>query len=262
MHNFLDLDRYRLDQPESAEWQALVDRCRSDLAGNGMFNLDGLMDAQAANAAAQSLRPKFETESFHHQREHNVYFTKTVPGLAEDHPALARFRTSNHTLCADQLAGTPIDDLYRWPEFALFLAAYMNKPALYIMADQLAGLNAMSYHEGQQLNWHFDRSEFTTTMLMQAPQIGGEFLYRTDLRSADNPNYDGVAKLLRGEDAEMRSMSVSPGTINVFRGKNTPHRVAPVRGPDARVIAVFSYFEKPGVTFSDEERIGFYGRAA
>jgi|LakMenEpi03Aug12_release.lakeMendotaPanAssembly.Ray.scaffolds.fasta_scaffold4317074_1 hypothetical protein len=29
---------------------------------------------------------------------------------------------------------------------------------------------------------------------------GGELAYRTNLRSADDPNYDGVATLLRGED--------------------------------------------------------------
>ena len=27
------------------------------------------------------------------------------------------------------------------------------------------------------------------------------------------------------------------------------------------MIAVFSYYERPGVLFSEEERIGFYGRA-
>jgi len=32
-------------------------------------------------------------------------------------------------------------------------------------------------------------------------------------------------------------------------------------GPRARMIAVFSYYETPGVAFSAEERLGFYGRA-
>jgi hypothetical protein len=35
----------------------------------------------------------------------------------------------------------------------------------------------------------------------------------------------------------------------------------PVGGRD-RVTAIFSYYERPGVTFSDEERHGFYGRAS
>jgi hypothetical protein len=130
------------------------------------------------------------------------------------------------------------------------------------MADPLARLNAMAYGEGQGLNWHFDRAEFTTTLLLQAPAGGGSFDYRTDLRSETDPNFDGVARLLRGEDPARKSLTLAPGTLNVFRGKNTAHRVTPVRGTTDRIVAVFSYFDRPGVTFSPEERIGFYGRAA
>ncbi len=120
----------------------------------------------------------------------------------------------------------------------------------------------MSYQAGQALNWHFDRSEFTTTLLLQAPERGGEFEYRTDLRSDDDPNYDGVAKLLNGQDDRIKKIALTPGTLNVFRGKNTAHRVTPVEGENARIIAVFSYYDRPGVTFSQEERVGFYGRAS
>lgn len=262
MYEFLDLKRYPLDKPGSAAWQALVERCRADLERDGMFNLEGLMDRSTAEAAGAGLAEKFATECYNHAREHNIYFAKSIPGLPEDHPALTRFNTSNDTLCADQVRGTPMDLLYRWSPFAQFLAATMHMPALHIMADPLAALNVMSYREGQLLNWHFDRSEFTTTLLLQAPEQGGEFLYRTDLRTADDPNYDGVARLLRGEDPLMRSLTLTPGTLNVFRGKNTPHKVAPVKGARTRVIAVFSFYEKPGVMFSKEEQIGFYGRAA
>ncbi|MEZ5746970.1 MAG: 2OG-Fe(II) oxygenase [Paracoccaceae bacterium] len=261
MRQFLDLDRYPLDRPGSTPWGALVARCRADLARDGMFNLEAIMDPAAAERAAADLTEKFAAESFHHARDHNIYFTDAIAELPDDHPALTRFTTSNDTLCNDQVKGTPMDLLYRWLPFATFLAAAMDKPALFTMDDPLAGLNVMSYREGQQLNWHFDRSEFTTTLMLCAPDEGGEFLYRTDLRSAGDPNYDGVARLLRGDDPDQRSLTLKPGTLNVFRGKNTPHRVAPVRGPRARVIAVFSFYERPGVSFSDEERIAFYGRA-
>ncbi len=36
--------------------------------------------------------------------------------------------------------------------------------------------------------------------------------------------------------------------------------MTPVAGARERIIAVFSFYERPGVLFSDEERIGFYGR--
>jgi len=261
MRDLLDLDNYPLDGPDSPEWRALVERCRADLARDGMFNLPGFMRPAIAQSAAQALAPKFATESFRHERAHNIYFLKSLPDLPDDHPALAQFLTSNDTLCQDQMPGTPMAQLYDWPPFAQFLAATMQKSALHPMSDPLAGVNVMSYREGQALNWHFDRSEFTTTLLLQAPTKGGEFVYRTDLRSDEDPNFDGVATLLRGQDPQVRRLTLAPGTLNVFRGKNTPHRVADVGGETPRVIAVFSFFEQPDVCFSDEERIGFYGRA-
>jgi hypothetical protein len=261
MRNILDLDRYPLDRPDSPEWRALVARCQGDLERGGMFNLDGFLWPEVAQAITDALLPRFDSDSFRHEREHNIYFLKDIPGLAPDHPALVRFLTSNNTLCEDQLGETAMLRLYRWPEFARFLAAVMQQDALYPMADPLAGLNAMSYNEGQALNWHFDRSEFTTTLLLQAPDEGGEFIYRTGLRRDDDPNYEGVARLLQGKDPEVEILRLTPGTLNVFRGKNTPHRVGDVRGDRARVISVFSFFDRPGVTFSDDERVGFYGRA-
>lgn len=262
MHDILNLKDFPLHRPQSAEWRALVDRCRDDLAQNGMFNLDGLMLPSVAAAEAATLTPKFTSEGFRHARQHNIYFKKSMPGLAADHPALARFETSNQTLCADQLAGSALLRLYEWPEFATFLAATMNRPVLHTMPDPLARVNVMSYGPDQALNWHFDRSEFTTTLLLQAPEAGGAFEYRTDLRSADNPNYDGVARVLAGQDPDVRQLTLTPGTLNVFKGLNTAHRVTPVQGPKTRIIAVFSFYDRPDVRFSREEQLGFYGRNA
>lgn len=260
MQDLIDLDTYPLDQPTSPRWSELVAQAKSELASGGMFNLPGLLRPEACDAILMETKPKFATEAFEHRRSHNIYFRKSIPELPDDHPALAQVTTINHTLCADQVGGG-LDRLYRWEPFRAFLAATMDKPALYEMDDPLSRFNAMAYRAGEGLNWHFDRSEFTTTLLLQAPQAGGTFEYRSDLRSDTDPNYDGVARLLRGEDPAKRSLTLAPGTLNVFRGKNTAHRVTPVEGTSDRIIAVFSYYERPGVTFTAEERLGFYGRA-
>lgn len=257
---FLNLAEFPLDRSDSAAYRALVLRCREELARDGMFNLDAFLNADAAQAEADAHMPLMDTESFLHARQHNVYFKKDVPGLVPDHPALASFETSNNTLCADQLPGSRVAQIYAWPPLQRFLAEVMEKPALYPMDDPLASFNVMRYKEGQALNWHFDRSEFTVTLLLQAPKVGGAFEYRTDLRTADDPNYEGVAQLLAGNDPEMRQMNVIPGTLNVFRGVNTPHRVTPVKGDRARMIAVLTYYEQPGARFSESEQLGFYGR--
>jgi hypothetical protein len=260
--NFLNLSDFPLDQPASEAYRALVQRCRAELDADGMFNLDGFLHADAAQAEADAHTPLMDTASFNHARRHNVYFRKDIPGLAPDHPALVEFETSNNTLCADQLPGSRVAQIYAWPPLQAFLAEVMGKDALYPMDDPLASFNVMRYREGQALNWHFDRSEFTVTLLLQAPKEGGAFEYRTDLRTADDPNYDGVARLLAGDDPEMRQMNVIPGTLNVFRGVNTPHRVTPVKGDRARMIAVLTYYEQPGARFTEAEQLGFYGRIA
>lgn len=262
MRDILELDRYPLDKPGSPAWDALVTRCKADLAREGMFNLKGLMRPDAITRAMAEVGPIMERLSFLHKRKHNIYFRKEVPGLAEDHPALKTVDTINHTVCGDQLEQTVIDWIYSWPQMAVFLAATLDKTSLFTMADPLARMNIMRYGDGEALNWHFDRSEFTTTLLLQEPSGGGEFLYRTDLRSDTAPNYDGVAAVLEGRDTSVKSHVLKAGTLNVFKGKNTLHKVTTCTGATSRFIAVFSYYERPGVRFTKEEQVGFYGRAA
>jgi hypothetical protein len=258
----LDLDHHPLHEIGSVRWQALVDRCKADLSADGMFNLEGFVRPIALTRAVSEIRPVMDTRSFVHRREHNVYFSNSVAGLAPDHPALARMETINRTVCADQIAESTVVRIYEWAPLIVFLAAAMGKEALYPMRDALARVNVMAYRHGEALNWHFDRSEFTTTLLLQSPSEGGEFLYRSDLRTEGDPNYDGVARLLSGEDPQVKTLRLSAGTLNVFRGRNTAHRVSIVRGSGQRMVAVFSYYDRPGVTFTREEQIGFYGRTA
>lgn len=261
MRSIVNLDRYPLDQPHTTAWSALVDECKTKLLDKGLFNLPDFLCDDALATAVNELKPILAMESFAHARRHNIYFKKSIEGLDASHPALREFETSNSTICADQMDQAVVIRLYEWAPFAMFLASVMEKPELFTMEDPLARVNAMGYSDGQALNWHFDRSEFTTTLLLQAPSEGGEFEYDKDLRSKTNPNYDGVADLVEGRRTPTR-MPLSPGTLNIFKGKNTAHRVTPVHGERGRIIAVFSYYERPGVLFSEEERIGFYGRAS
>ncbi|WP_445682675.1 HalD/BesD family halogenase [Radicibacter daui] len=262
MDQIIDLERYPLDRPGSADWTRLVERCRAELAGDGMYNLDGFLRPGVAEKAVGQIRPVMDREAFTHKRSHNIYFRREMPGLEPDHPALRQVETVSHTLCADQLQNSLVLTIYEYEPLAVFLAATMDKPVLYRMSDPLARANVMSYRDGEALNWHFDRSEFTTTLLLQAPLAGGQFEYRTDLRSDDNPNYAGVERLLAGLDPEVKALTAMPGVLNVFRGKNTAHRVTPVSGALDRMIAVFSFYERQNVTMNADEQVGFYGRAA
>lgn len=260
MEQELDLERFPLDRLASPEGQALVAKCRRGLEARGLFNLEGLVRAEALADCVGEVLPVFESAAFTHKRSHNIYFDD---GLREPagHPALGRVETVNRTVCADQIPDSLLCRVYGWPPLIEFLAATLGKPRLYVMADPLARVNVMSYRAGEALNWHFDRSEFTTTLLLQAPESGGAFQYRSDLRSESDPNYDGVARLLADEDDRVETLPLAAGTLTVFKGKYTAHRVTPAGGPRPRIVAVFSYYERPDVVFRAAERLGFYGRA-
>ena len=260
MKHVLNLDRWPVDALDGAQGQAQVARCQKDLHDAGMFSLEGLIRSEALEVCVAEVEPIFETASFIHARDHNIYFDDEIEGLEAGHPALARFTTVNRTICGDQIPGSLITRIYEWQPLIDFLAAATERSQLYPMADPLGRLNVMTYRAGERLNWHFDRAEFTITVLLQSPTGGGDFQYRSGLRGETNPNYDGVARLLAGNDKHVRTLPLTPGTLNVFKGKNTAHRVTPVEGERARIIAVFSYYETPDVTFSDKERLGFYGR--
>ncbi|WP_299375911.1 2OG-Fe(II) oxygenase [uncultured Tateyamaria sp.] len=261
MEHIVDLDRYPLHRPDTDAWRDLVATAKAGLARDGLFNFEGFMRPQALATTLAHVHPRMEVESFHHCRWHNIYFRDHVDGLSADDPALTKVETANHTLCHDQMRGTPLDEIYQWPAFATFLAAVMDKPRLHVMDDPLAGLNVLEYRAGEALNWHFDRSIFTTTLLLQEPSEGGVFEYAQNLRSEDDPNHAGIADLLGGRITPTR-LPQTAGTLNVFLGVNTAHRVSTVQGAQSRIVAVLSHYDTPGRSFSDSERMGFFGRVS
>jgi hypothetical protein len=239
----------------------LIERCRGEWRDQGSFSLDGFLGPQALARCVEQVEPLMALRSYHHEKDHNIYFSNDgdIPAVLSD-PAF-RQHTSSHTLTADQLDGLIIRRIHHWPPLARFLEAVLDKPTLYPMADPLAGVNVMGYGAGDQIGWHFDRAEFTVTLLLQRPRIGGLFQYRHNLRDITEPNHTGVARLLAGEDEAVTDLPIEPGTLNVFAGYRSPHHVTPAAGERMRIVAVLSFMEQPGVMFSAEDRRRFYGRA-
>ena len=72
-------------------------------------------------------------------------------------------------------------------------------------------------------------------------------------------NYPGVARVLDGESDRER-LVFSDGMLVLFRGRNTLHRVTPVRESRERIQVVLAYNTEPGVSLSESARMTFYGR--
>ncbi len=262
MHELINLDAYPIDKPENSAYKELVTRCRADLDSGGMFNLVDFIRPEAILKAVAEVEPILESNSFKHHRQHNIFFKDEVPGIPVDHPSLRKFDSINHTICADQIENSVVVKVYEYPPLRRFIADTMGKMDLHLMDDPLARVNVMATRDGEALNWHFDQSEFTTTIMLQASNEGGQLEYRSEIHTPQQPDYDAVARLVEGYNSENKIATLTPGTLNVFRGVNTPHRVTTVSGSRERIMTIFSFYEQPDVAFSDDMRIGFYGRAS
>ncbi len=254
----VDTVRYPFGDLEGGGCHALLTRGRRAMAEVGSFNLGGFLRPDAVDRAVREVEAAVSTGAHRHEARHNIYFSDEDDGTrATAHTGL----TSSWTLAGDLLAGGVLDTVYRWPALAGFLARLFGKPALQPMADPLACLNAMRYEAGDGLGWHFDRADFSVTVLLRAAGAGGAFEYRRNLRGPGDDNRAGVARLLAGDDPDVAVVPLAPGTLNIFAGYRSAHRVTPVTSAPTRLISVLSFVERENVVFSDADRQRFYGRA-
>jgi predicted 2-oxoglutarate/Fe(II)-dependent dioxygenase YbiX len=137
----------------------------------------------------------------------------------------------------------------------------LGEDRLYEYADPLSSVNVHFAETGKELGWHFDNSSFAITLLLQAPKDGGAFEYVRDLRDADKGelNFDGVRAVLDG-DKQTRHLTMAPGTLVMFRGRNSMHRVTPTIGDICRILVVFAYNAEPDIALSESARMTFFGR--
>ena len=70
----------------------------------------------------------------------------------------------------------------------------------------------------------------------------------------------GVRRLLSGQSHGTRTLQGEPGTLALFRGRLSPHRVTVAEGARPRINAVLSYAPVADARLSSSARALFYGR--
>lgn len=195
-------------------------------------------------------------------QNHSVYLTPHDAAYDADHPANRQVVSSKGCICDDVIdKASPLRRLYDSSAFREFVAAVTGQSELHPYADPLSSINIHYAGRGQELGWHFDNSSFAITLLIQKPDAGSRFEYVKDLRDAGagEMNFEGVNALLQGQTAP-EVLSMEPGTLVLFRGRNSIHRVSPNESDKMRMLAVLAYNDAPGVALSENARMTFYGR--
>lgn len=73
--------------------------------------------------------------------------------------------------------------LYNNDMFVEFVRKVFNLPSLFRSADPAGACTVNVFKEGCYNAWHFDQSQFSTSIMLQAPEAGGEFQYTMPFRN-------------------------------------------------------------------------------
>ena len=278
VEDIIDLDRYPVHDPARERYRDLIARCKDELAGKAACDFPGFLRSEVLGLVASEVAPLVE-QGFRHTCEHNVYFVNDDPALPPEHPARFLQKSEKYNIAGDLIARDAlIRRVYEYEPLRTFLAAVIGEDTLYLQADPLSSLNVMIYGKGDRFGWHYDRTPYSVTILLQEPDAGGAFQYvpylrkrRTDaygdgvneqvLGGPEDEGFDKLSAILRGSERDVVDLPLAAGTMSILFGRHSLHRVTEVESARPRIMAILAYEPRPEVVFNDETRIRFYGRA-
>jgi len=165
---------------------------------------------------------------------------------------------SLEVLAYDQFPeSSPLRRLYESDDLLQFVRRCLGLEVLYRYADPFGALNVSIMRDGDVLDWHFDMTDFVVSIALQEADSGGEFEHSPDIREDGEP---AIASLLAGDRTRVRVEPMMPGTLMLFNGRRSMHRVSPICGSTPRYVALLAYDTKPGTDSTDELKLSRYGR--
>lgn len=257
----IDLQRFPVAELTTERGRVFIDKCRRELAETNVCVLPGFVPrAAVAEMAAEA--EEMMTHAHYRVHDWNCYISRQDdPSYPDDHPR-RRFFDDKSKIIAFDLFGedSMLRHLYYADRLAPVLSAILGYDRLYHNECPFQALNILGFNDGDSSPWHFDNeNEFTVTLQLQAAEVGGQFEIVPNIRSVDDENYVGVQRVLDGYRDGVRSFSLEPGTLTIFRGRDSLHRVAKVEGARRRLVGVMIFEQVPGVTCSAEMNAVVYG---
>jgi hypothetical protein len=256
----VDLDRYPVLDPDAAGFRRVADEGRAQLAARGAAELPGFVtpDGVAALVSdAASLAPRAHRSG----GQGTAYLEIPDFSLPDDHPRLTWGEYAVGAVAYDIIPRTsPLRRLYEWSPMTGLIAAILDRGPLYPYADPFGALNLAVMGQGDQLQWHFDQTDFVVSLAIQSAADGGAFEVAPRIRRPGDERYDDVAAVLAGDHSTVVTLPMTPGTLLVFEGRYSLHRVSPISGPSLRHVGLLAYDTKPGTVSSELLRTDRYGR--
>ena len=191
---------------------------------------------------------------------HDVHLVQDVPGAPAGDVVGRQERTFVGSVPYDRLGeDSALRRLYLWDPLKDFVGLVLGNPRLHRFEDPLGACSLNVFVEGGEHGWHFDEAELTVTLMLQAPESGGAFEYVPHIRGSEDEAAI-VAAVLDGDRDRVLELPFTAGTLLIFGGRQTLHRVTRVGGSRPRLVPVLTYADQPGLVNSEAVRMLFWGR--
>ncbi|MEM7555603.1 MAG: hypothetical protein AAF378_16185 [Cyanobacteria bacterium P01_A01_bin.84] len=243
--DIINFQLYPISYPQ--EYQELIKYCHNQFKTYGYCVFKNFLTPQALEILQQESE-LLAPHAYYAQRRTNPFKTEDDPSLPLDHPIRFFMDRTNAFVPTNRFETNSLFKiLYHEPIFQQFLAACLEEKIIYEYDDPLAGLVLNILSNDAQHPWHYDENDFSIVLMIQPALIGGVFECVDSVRTPENENYQLVKKILHGEYEKVQSINLQPGDLQIFRGKNSLHRVTKVSGDTQRYTAIFSYTTKQRV---------------
>ena len=253
---------YPVDKLASGEGQAWVREVRASLEQDGSCTLPDFVGADTlAEMTAQA--NSITHLAYAGPTEVTPYFFNYRLGenevLPADHPLKRKGKRNLAQVATDLIPKDFLLSRLHHSQFMLdFLGAVIGEP-VYRNRDPYQSLNISVMGEGGCQQWHFDGGNMVTTLLLQEPESGGVFEYAPGIRSETDENFDEVKAVLDGRSEHVLQNRLQAGTLSLFRGHYSIHRVTAVKGQRQRLQAILGYSTRQNMIGSRESSILHYG---
>ena len=262
----VDLERYPVTDLDG-RGAAIADRHAAELAATGVSILPGFLRADGLPDLVAECEV-LAADAHLQDVQGTPYLELPDAGAwAAGHPRVTWSRSVVRTVAYDRFepATSGLRALFEWDELLAFVSRLLGRSPLHRYADPLGAMNLAVMREGDTLGWHFDQTDFVVSLAIQPSDAGGQFENVQRLRWVDgggiDERYDKVAEVLSGAARELvTTVPMSAGTLMLFEGRWSLHRVTPVEGATTRHVALFGYDTQPGTMSSDLLKAIRYGR--
>jgi hypothetical protein len=258
------------DSRSSMDIDLALESCHSTIEKDGWVHIPKFIPSHQVESMlseVESLQLSGKT-GFNSFDSHTVYQEEIDDLLPPDHPR-NQLQQSSKTII----------DLMELSENSTLRSTYMRSDILELV-KRCTGLTEVFlsacpynaayyniYNVGDGLGWHFDRSAFGVNLVLQLPGGGGNFDYHHQTRYISSPSslhsleYDTIRNILQGNLSGVVTVDgIQPGSLIIFAGLQSLHRVTTITETPPRINAILTYETMPGQKLNDYSLQKFFGR--